>query len=82
MWVNNDDDVVPIPVYNVFRTVDSLNQNDGVVAYIDNALAVSCIQLTLGGVVNCLALTFNLQGHPCELIAAYRSPSSNISLFL
>lgn len=26
-----------MPVYNVFRTDDNLNQNDGVVAYIDNA---------------------------------------------
>lgn len=68
--MDNDDDVVPMLVYNVFRTVDNLNQNDGVVAYIDNALAVSWIQLILGGVVNCLALTFNLQGRPCELIAA------------
>lgn len=82
MWVNNDDNVVPMPVYNVFKTVDNLNQNVRVVAYIDNALAVSCIQLTLGGVVNCLALTFNLQGHPCELIAAYRRPSSNLSVFI
>lgn len=82
IWIYNDDDVVPMPVYNVIGIVDNLNQNDGVLAYIDNALAVSCIQLTLGGVGNCLALTFNLQGHPCELIAAYRSPSSNLSLFL
>lgn len=49
--MDNDDDVVPMPVYNVFRTFDNLNQNDRVVAYIDNALAVSCIQLILGGVV-------------------------------
>lgn len=69
------------PFIILYRTVDSLNQIDGVVAYIDNALVVSCIQQILGGVVNCFALTFNLQGHPCELIASYRSPSSNLSLF-
>ncbi|XP_039298109.1 protein diaphanous [Nilaparvata lugens] len=69
-WLEDDEDVVRLPGYSVFRTTNKLNQNDGLVIYIDSALSVSCDQLCLGGIANCLALTFTLKGVPCHLVGA------------
>jgi hypothetical protein len=82
-WLDDDEVVTQLPGYNVFRTTNKLNQNDGVLVYIDNSLAVaSCDQLCLGGVATCLAMTFNLNGVPCHLLSAYRSPNTNLSSFV
>lgn len=67
--------------YNMFRS-NSLNQNDGVVVYIDNSLSVSCDQVLLGGVATSSSLTFDWNGVMCNLPATYRSPSSNLPLFI
>ncbi|KAG8241080.1 hypothetical protein J6590_094998 [Homalodisca vitripennis] len=59
---------------------NSLNQSDGLV-YIDGTLPVTCSELCLGGVATSLSLTLQLAGTPCELLAVYRSPNSNLTRF-
>lgn len=81
-WLTNDSDLIHMEGYNMFRSHNSLNNNDGVVVYIDNRLSVTCRQLLLGGVATSLSLTFDWAGCSCELLATYRSPSSNIYSFI
>lgn len=49
-WLDQLKNPDQIDDYNMFRAYNSLNQNDGVVVYIDlHSLSVSCNQLLLGG---------------------------------
>lgn len=41
-WLDELKNPDQIDGYNTFRSYNSLNQNDGVVVYIDNSLSVSC----------------------------------------
>ncbi len=80
-WLSDDSNLMHVDGYNMFRTFDNLNNNDGVVVYVDNTLSVNSSQLRLGGVATALSLTFDWAGQACELLAVYRSPSSNLLLF-
>lgn len=81
-WLNELKNPDQIDGYNMFRSYNSLNQNDEVVVYIDNSLSVSCNQLLLGGVATSLSLTFDWNRVICNLLATYRSPSSSLPLFI
>jgi hypothetical protein len=80
-WLENDFNLETIPGYNYYRSIDNLNQNDGVVVYLDDKIAASCSHLSIGGVATALSLTFSWAGHHCEILAVYRSPRSNLSVF-
>jgi hypothetical protein len=81
-WLRDDSDLINIPGYNLYRSYNGLNSSDGVVVYIDSTLSVTCNQLLLGGVSTCLSLSFDWEGAKCDLLAVYRSPNSNFSLFI
>lgn len=80
-WLRDDSDLMNVTGYNIFRSYNNLNQNDGIVVYIDNALSVSCSEVCVGGVATGLSLTFDWAGVPCDLLAVYRSPSSLLPPF-
>lgn len=71
-----------LPGYNMYRSQDNINQSDGVVVYLDSSLSASCNQLSLGGVATALSITFDWANQPCELLAVYRSPNSDITRFV
>jgi hypothetical protein len=81
-WLCDEDEVVQIQGYNSFRTFNQLNQNDGLVVYIDSTIDVVCEQILLGGVANCLSLTFSRADCRYNILAVYRSPSSDLSQFV
>ncbi|KAG8310598.1 hypothetical protein J6590_061431 [Homalodisca vitripennis] len=66
--------------YNLYRSQNSLNQSDGLV-YIDDTLPVTCSELYLSGVATSLFLKLQWAGTPCELLAGYRNPNSNLTRF-
>jgi hypothetical protein len=82
-WLGrNDSELDSIPGYKCYHSSQNLNQNDGVVVYLDNKITASCVQLCLGGIATALSLTFDWDGSPCEILAVYRSPSSSLPAFI
>lgn len=81
-WLGDDSDLISLDGYSLFRSYNSLNISDGVVVYMDSSLSASCSQLCLGGVATALSVTFNWDGLPSRLLAVYRSPNSDLNLFI
>jgi hypothetical protein len=81
-WLNDDSDLMEIPGYNLYRSYNNINQSDGVVVYIDSEISATCRELQLVGVATCLSVAFDWAGLPCELLAGYRSPNSNLNIFI
>lgn len=81
-WLNDDSHPINISGYHSFRSFNNLNQSDGLVVYIDEGLPVTCNELVLGGLATCLSLTFTWAGAACEILAVYRSPSTNLTTFI
>jgi hypothetical protein len=82
-WLGNkDSDLLNIDGYNLFRTYNNLNSSDGLVVYANCSLSVHCRQLSIGGVATALSVNFDWKGIPCEILAVYRSPNSNLNTFI
>jgi hypothetical protein len=82
-WLgNNNCDLLSVDGYDLFRTYNNLNSSDGLVVYANRSLSASSRQLSIGGVATALSLSFGWRGFPCEILAIYRSPNSNINLFI
>lgn len=69
-WLKGDDVLMQVKGY--IRSYNNLNNSDGIVIYIDSALSVLCCQLTF-------CLEFKWMEFHCEILAGYRSPSSNLT---
>ncbi|CAG4967195.1 unnamed protein product [Colias eurytheme] len=78
-WTNADSTPPTIDQYDMFYSQHSLNQNDGIVAYVRRGLNTMCHEphMVEG---NCLVLTIN---GTCSIVCSYRPPSfSNASPYL
>lgn len=69
--------------FSSFKSVINFNQNDGVLIYINNNLhGVSVEQQPLFSEASCLKINLKANNKQITILATYRSPKSNINIFL
>uniref|UniRef100_A0A2S2PMU1 Uncharacterized protein n=1 Tax=Schizaphis graminum TaxID=13262 RepID=A0A2S2PMU1_SCHGA len=68
--------------FSSYKSENNLNQNDGVLIYTNNKHNISINQLQLFSEASCIKINLNVNNKPITIIAAYRSPQSNINIFL
>jgi hypothetical protein len=80
-WLGGMGGGVDIPGFDFYQTETQLNQNDGVVVYVNKRITATCEQTTLGNVYG-LSLTFSFLNEQFNLLCLYRTFDSDLDLFL
>lgn len=68
--------------FSNYKSDNSYNQNYGVIIYINNKYNVSVEQMPLFSEASCLKINIKNNDRPITILATYRSPQTNINLFL
>jgi exonuclease III len=72
---------VRMPGYNVVINKKSINQNDGVVVFLKKCFNVISEEVSMFG-ATCVKVDVTFGGARLSLLSVYRSPSSDLSLFI
>lgn len=80
-WNIDNIDRFQIPNFNIYYNDSHHNQNDGVIIYVNNKLSatVKCFDLTE---VKLMEVETKIDNRTIKIIATYRPPSTNTSLFI
>jgi hypothetical protein len=81
-WMDGSDCVDRLDGYDIILTTKKINQNDGIVVYINNDnFSATCAEVDVGG-IKCLSLDCVRDGHRYNILAVYRNHSCDFELFI